>query len=208
MALRFYSGPQHRERAQQDLDRVARETGRSDVRIRARENGSVIVAGHYDGPGDASALAELERLKGLMINGTTPYATTYLAPPMSQGASRGNLPQYNLATAKERFGEDRAVYTLEYASFDEGSKSAYQQAAEEEVVRLRGQGELAFYYHGRFSSSVTLGLFGEDAKDDRDRFSAEVDFLQRRFKFLMRNGERIQSGEGTFWPTRLVRVPG
>ena len=51
------------------------------------------------------------------------------------------------------------------------------------------------------------GVFSVDARDANARFSPEVDALQRRFTFLMKNGDRIPLSEGTCWPTRLVRVP-
>ena len=209
IALRFYSGPAHQEQAQSELAIVSRETGRSDARVRTRERGSVIVAGRYGGPGDSAALTELARIKKIERDGNRPYSAAYLAPPLKKGSQAGANEELNLETAKARYGADRAVYTLEYASFDKGSASSYQSKAESEARRLRDAGERAFYFHGRSSSSVTIGLFDETAIDRSNRFSSEVDFLQRRFKFLLRNGERIDpEGKGTFWPTRLVRVPG
>ncbi|GAB4546426.1 MAG: hypothetical protein Tsb0013_05280 [Phycisphaerales bacterium] len=208
IALRFFSGPGHREAAQRALAQVARETGRPDARVRTRERGSVIVAGRYSGPGDAGALAELERIQAIASGDARPYERSYLAPPVVDTGPGLGADELDLNGAKARFGEDRAVYTLEYATFDEGGPARYRRAAEEEAARLRSEGELAFYYHGRSNSTVTLGLFGIDAVDNNARFSPEVDFLQRRFKFLMQNGDRIPLGEGTYWPTRLVRVPG
>ncbi len=208
IALRFYSGEGHREQAHRDLSAVARQSGRTDARVRTRDAGSVIVAGRFSGPGDPNALAELNRLKAIRVGEGAPFARAYLAPPITDNDPGAGASELDLAGAKARFGDRDAVYTLELGSYDKGSQQKYRKAAEEEARRLRQQGELAFYYHGRFNSSVTLGLFPESAVDANNRFSPEVDFLKQRFKFLMKNGDRIEMGEGTFWPSRLVRVPG
>lgn len=213
IALRFFSGPGHQEQAQRALPALAEAVGTNALRVRTQENGSVVLLGRYAGPGDQRGLAEIERLRTIAdTNGNPVFATAYLAPPPAQGPDAGTLPEANLATVRERYGSE-AVYTLQHALFDRGSRSGYQREAERLVRELRAQGELAFYYHGRTSSVVTLGIFGEDAVDARNRFSPAVDALQRRFRFAMKNGERVprpradRSAPEQFFPTQLVRIP-
>ena len=207
IAVAFLSGPGHRDFAIQRVQKVARDIGRSDLRVRSRDQGSVIVAGRYTGPGDPAALAEIKRIKAIEIDGDRPYERAYLTPPVENRVAATTLDELDLRGAKARFGDEQAVYTLQYATFDEGNAAQYRARAIEEARRRRSEGELAFFFHGRSNSTVTLGVFGVDALDANARFSPEVDALQRRFTFLMKNGERIPLSEGTFWPTRLVRVP-
>lgn len=210
IALAFYSGAQHRAIAMENAPIIAQQSGRTDLRVRSLERGSVIVAGTYRGPGDPNAMAELERLKGIAVGDARPFASAYLAPPVTDSVDARQVGEFDLRGAKARFGEKNAVYTLEFTLYNEGGARDYRSAAERTVLQLRGEGETAFYYHGNHSSVVTLGLFGDDAIDPRtNRYSPAVDALQRRFKFAMVNDEKapVPGQPGTFHATKLVRVP-
>lgn len=158
------------DRAQNMLKIIQNDAGLKDAFIEQRSEGLVIAYGSYLGRDEA--MKDLERIRKTRLMSTTPFENAIIAPP-SSGELRGSNPMYDLRTAKQRYGE-QAVYTLQigvYGRVDYQSPSpeelvAYRKAAEDAVRDLRGQGEIAFYYHAPARSMVTIGVFGEDDFDN------------------------------------------
>ncbi len=158
------------DRAQNMLKIIQNDAGLKDAFIEQRSEGLVIAYGSYLGRDEA--MKDLERIRKTRLMSTTPFENAIIAPP-SSGELRGSNPMYDLRTAKQRYGE-QAVYTLQigvYGRVDYQSPipeelAAYRKAAEEAVRDLRGQGEIAFYYHAPARSMVTIGVFGEDDFDN------------------------------------------
>lgn len=182
---------------------------------------SVVIAyGSYPSGGDPSAQRDLRRLRELEVNGRHPFETAVIAPPPFSGIA-GTIPEYDLSTARQRFGA-QAIYTLQVAVYERGGDKEptplelqeVRLAAERAAVELRREGELAFYYHGPRRSMVTLGLFGDADYDVQrpERESPRLTLLRRKYPYNLVNGAtylvrtRGQS-KPTEQPSFAVSVP-
>mgnify|MGYP006421448171 CR=1 FL=1 len=206
------------------LGRVRERDGIGGVRAQTRSGRIMILTGSYDGPNDPRAMEDLERFHTLEVNGRRPYARAYLTPP-SPESLKGSNPEFDLRTAKERFG-DGAAYTLQigvYGTLGDESLSAekrreFRDAAEGAVAALRAEGERAFYYHAPNMSMVTVGVLRESEFDpstmppiESDRLKA----LREQYPHNLLNGQGIRQTETTdtgqrvtrLQPSRLVGIP-
>lgn len=208
IALEFFSGAGHVDRARQRRDQIARMLGRQDVFVRLLPRGSVVVLGSYSGPKDPRAQRDLDWIQQLTVAGQHPYARSYLAPPPPPPPDMGNVPELNLLSAK-RVAGNRALYTLQVAVFESAQREKAKRAAERFAVQLRQRGDMAFYYHGATKSMVTIGIFGAEAYDTQThRVSLEVQALQRRYPYNLMNGtDKITEGGGPPQPSMLVQIP-
>lgn len=201
--------PQTRLQAEDALRRV-RETGLHEAYLERRGRRLVLAYGRYPGPEDAAAQRDLELVRGIEWRGGNPFAGAAIVPPA--GAVIGDHPEYNLLTVKERFGE-AAKYTLMVANYSrldrqQPSKrdlAQFRDSAEEATLVYRRGGEQAFYYHGPNSSSVTMGVFGDEVLD-ADRGSQLLDDLRRRHPHMLINGAGLKTN-GRLEPTKLVGIP-
>ncbi len=212
------------ERAESMLTQV-RTTGRLPDAFMMERNGRIVVAvGSYDDPAQRVAQIELQRVRGIEIDGAKPYEHAFLAPP-SGDLARGTIPEYDLRNARRQYGEN-AIYTLQvavYAREDdqkpaEADLAQFRATAEKAATSLRQEGELAFYYHGPNRSMVTVGIFGEkDVKVDRGvtTESARLQPARDRHPLNLLNGrtiiEHVRTSTGGTVPrdqaSFLVRVP-
>jgi hypothetical protein len=84
------------------------------------------------------------------------------------GATAATLMQFDLSTVRDRVSDD-IKYTLQVARYGHTDRSqptpqelvGFREAAEKAVLELRQAGEEAFFFHGPFGSTVTIGLFSE-----------------------------------------------
>jgi hypothetical protein len=111
------------------------------------------------------------------------------------------------------------VYTLQVAVFyPERGFNEPRKAAVELVRQLRAEGHQAFHHHDGSRSTVTVGLFGEDAvihdtQTGKNTLSSEVQRFRSReeFKYNYENGQKrtkIVDGKRFVPYSFLVRVPG
>ncbi|MCL4221463.1 MAG: hypothetical protein KJZ65_08830 [Phycisphaerales bacterium] len=211
-------------RADNMLDQV-RTTGRLPDAFKMERNGRHVVAvGSYDDPAQRIAQLELQRVRGIEIDGAKPYEHAFLAPPPGD-LSRGSIPEYDLRNARKQYGK-KAVYTLQVAVYareddqkpTEADLNQFRAAAEKAATSLRQGGELAFYYHGPNRSMVTVGIFGEeDVKVARGitTESARLQLTRDRHPLNLRNGrtivEHVRTSTGGTVPrdqaSFLVKVP-
>ncbi|MFG0260765.1 MAG: hypothetical protein ACF8LK_10500 [Phycisphaerales bacterium JB041] len=215
------------ERAEIGLAKVVNEAGLTGAFVEKRDKATVVAYGRYDGPDDPRAIADLERLRTLRVAGQTPFAAALLSPP-DPSLLTGSLPELDLRNAKRLFGEDNALYTLQIGIYGRGDRSPataaeireFRKAAEQAAVLLRRDGELAFYYHAPERSMVTVGVFGQDDYDPRNRQGIEsFELIQTRERHALNllNGQGIREripgtkGEGAsafrLQPSKLVAVP-
>lgn len=178
-----------------------RTTGRLPDAFKMERNGRQVVAvGSYDDPAQRVAQIELQRVRGIEVDGVKPYEHAFLAPP-SGDLSRGSIPEYDLRNARQQYGK-KAVYTLQVAVYareddqkpTESDLTQFRAAAEKAAMGLRQGGELAFYYHGPNRSMVTVGIFGEeDVKVARGvtTESARLQLARDRHPLNLRNGSTI-----------------
>lgn len=184
-----------------------------------RGEATCILLGAFKGPDDPAAKTELERVQQIVIDGVAVYSTTYLAPPPKKDL-KGSIPEYNLAQAKLLFGK-RAVQTLQVGVYGredidkptEKDLKECREAAEQAVVKLRQEGEQAFYYHGPRRSMVTVGVFDLTDFDPRvpNYKSSRLRDTQKRFPHNLYNGQAIRvkapGQPARLQPSNLVAIP-
>jgi hypothetical protein len=203
------------------LARVRAQPGLEAAFLEERGKAVVVAYGKYPSLDAPAARADLERIRGLAVEGGTPFAGAMLAPPVFD-ALPGTIPEYDLRNAKAQAGAERAAYTLQvgvYCRLDDQEPSPkelaeFRKAAEKAAVEMRRQGETAFYFHGPRRSMVTVGLFGVDDYDLRQSRlrSPAIAKLMERFPHNLVNGagvKRKRSGqaEAVMDPSFVVAVP-
>lgn len=203
------------------LARVRAQAGLEAAFLEERGKAVVVAYGKYPSLDAPAARADLERIRGLAVEGGTPFAGAMLAPPVFD-ALPGTIPEYDLRNAKTQAGADKAAYTLQvgvYCRLDDQEPSPkelaeFRKAAEKAAVEMRRQGDTAFYFHGPRRSMVTVGLFGVDDYDLRQSRlrSPAIARLMERFPHNLVNGagvKRKRSGqaEAVMDPSFVVAVP-
>lgn len=212
--------------AAEALNEVQTTGGLPQAYLERRGQSTVVAYGHYQTQDDPRALSDLKRIQELVVNGRRPFTTAWLAPPELSGI--GRFPQFDLRQAKQAHG-DEATYTLQigyYGRLDrlpnQEELAEFRAAAEEAAVRLRREGELAFYFHSPRGSTVTIGVFEKWEFDTSFAPPVQSDALQAardRYPQNLVNGQgvkervRVQTPEGNMeWmeqiqKSRLVAVP-
>jgi hypothetical protein len=218
--LVVFRGEDQADLAKLALAKVQGEGGLPEAVIEKRGAATAIAFGHFTSGDGPDAVAELRRVQEMTVSGQKPYRYALLAPPPNK-ADPGTIPQYNLSQARVLFG-DAAMYTLQVCVYGredldhatEKELTEARRAAEQAALKLRQEGEMAFYYHGPRRSMVTVGVF------DSTDFDAEAPTLKSaRLKDAMRrhpnnlyNGAGIsekRKGEvkGRLQPSMLVAIP-
>src|SRR5690606_24048332 len=167
---------------------IGRLAGRSDVSVRTTPRGAAIVAGAWIDPADPDAQEALRRVRSVQVGADLPFAQAFLAPPLQAG-DPGEAPELNLLAARDIFGA-RAEYTLQIAVYESPDRAEAKRAAEQAALRLRRDGELAFYYHGPSRSMVTVGIFSErDLQGPARAFGPAILAVQERYPLNLLNGQ-------------------
>lgn len=228
IVLVAFTGETQTEAATLGHAKVVNEAGLTATRIEKRDKATVIAYGRYDGPDDPRATEDLERLRTMRVGGQMPFAAALLSPPDPSHLT-GSLPDLDLRNAKRLFGKDKALYTLQVAIYGRGDRSPasaeeiaeFRATAERAAALLRRDGELAFYYHAPERSMVTIGVFGQQDYDPRNRAGIEsIDLIMARerhpLNLLNGNGiyEKIPGSKDDgprsrrLQPSQLVSIPG
>lgn len=197
IAIAVFRGESSFEDASQMLGRVRREGGLPQAYLQRRGPSTIIAYGGYEDPTVPAAQADLNRIQSLLVDGAPAYAFAYLTPPLRTGAVR-ELNEYDLLRAKRTYG-NAAMYTLQvgwYGREDQDRSTEvdlkeFRAAAEAAVVRLRQEGELAYFYHGPNRSMVTVGVFDTSDFDPIGKpgfESARLRDTKRRHPLNLYNG--------------------
>lgn len=215
------------ETARLSLHKVRTEAGLGDAYLTRHGKALVLAYGRYPSHDTPRAQNDLRRIQNMVIDGDRPFAAALLVPP--DGADIGTMPEYDLRNAKARYGS-RAVYTLQVGVYSRedgrpmspAERAEIRKLAEQAVLELRRQGELAFYYHGPNRSMVTVGIFGEDdyrvsATDGRVVQSHTLTLTRQRHPHNLLNGRGIRvrvpnvpANSPHAWqlqPSGLVNIP-
>lgn len=213
IVLESFQGAQSVAIAQSRLAEVARLSGLADVSVRTTPQGAAIVAGLWRHPSEPGAQEALRRVRSVSAGAERPFAQAFLAPPV-RGVDAGELPELNLASAKSIFGS-RAVYTLQIGVYEAPDRAQAKRAAEQAALRLRREGELAFYFHGPVRSMVTVGVFSDrDLQGPARAYGPAITAVHERYPINLLNGqfpivERVPGArEQRQQPSTLVRIPG
>ncbi len=204
IVLVAFRGEQAEAAAVQGLQRVE-AAGVRGAYLERRGQSIALAVGRFDAADDPAALQTLAQLQAMEIEGGRPFAGAVLAPP-SPDLLKGSVPEYDLRTVKQRFGDD-ALYTLQVAVYGRADRempepaelAEYRQAAERAVYELRREGEQAFYYHAPVRSMVTIGVLGPE---DHDPMVPGIE-SQRLRELRLRHPHNLLNGQGI-----RQRVPG
>lgn len=202
------------------LHKVQTEGNLPGAFIERRGEAVVIAYGQYESGDSARGVEELKRIQSMEVNGEKPFRDALLAPPVN-GSNLGGMPQINLVQAKALYGE-HALYTLQVGVYgrqdllhptEEDLKEA-RKAAEQAAMKLRQEGELAFYYHGPRMSMVTVGVFDEVDFDPQvpTAQSSRLRDARKRFPYNLYNGAGIKErrpgqAEARMQTSTLVAIP-
>jgi hypothetical protein len=227
IAIHLFQGRDAATAAQMGLSKLQREAGLKDAYIEQRGGAVALLYGRYDGPDDARAVQDLQRIKEMVVDGGKPFEGAVLSPPVTVAAA-GTREDMDLSMVASTLGKD-AVYTLQvgvYRLMEDREASAselalFRQQAEAAAIALRAQGQEAYYYHGPRSSTVTVGLFGEAdlITHTRDEYGQMVKLPRPRFSARVReamavspnnlvNGKTVagRGGRGN-QESGLIRIP-
>jgi hypothetical protein len=197
--------------------------GLRDAAVRRLGQGSALVVGRFESASDASAQAELKRVKAIERNGQKPFAGAMLLRTASDALSGPPQP-HDLRTLRAKFPNVRPLFSLQVAAWATlgDKKSSYDDmraAAEKYCAELRAKGHESWFLHDEDTetSIVTVGHFDRRAYDPKSTlFAPEVEDMMRAFPANLVNGEpllipidpRNPSGKTKPQPCRLVEVPG
>ncbi len=205
------------------LEAIQNQGGLPQAYIAKRADGLAIVYGRYSGSNDPRSKTDLKRIRSMVIDGGTPYVGAFFAAPSGE-ALAGSNPDFDLRNVKGRMG-DRAAYTLQIGVYGPDDYSdptprelaEYRKTAEQAVIRLRNEGEQAFYYHAATRSMVTIGVFSRDDHDATMTPPLESSALRaarEKFPHNTLNGmgirETIRTEQGKakrMQRSRLVEIP-
>jgi hypothetical protein len=214
------SGPDADRLAGLALEKVRTVGGLPEAYIEHRGKAAVVAYGRYDGPSSKDAQRDLERLHTLVIDKETPFANAVLSPPPFETLP-GSIPEYDLSTAKQRFGKN-ALYSLQVASYrrtdgkDPTAKdlAEFRADAEKAAIELRREGDEAYYYHGPRMSLVTVGIFGDKDLDVRQPKKESLRLTEARKKHPLNlvNGQGLKvkvrgQTEATLQPSTVIAIP-
>lgn len=223
IVLASFGGASAREEAQA-LAAQVQSLGLDGAYADQRGKGWVVAYGRYASLASPQAHEDLARIKQMTLEGDRPFAAAVLAPP-EQRRIAGSIPEYDLATVRQRYGSS-AAYTLQvaiYTRMDRREPSAadlaqFRKAAEEAANRLRREGQEAFYYHTARSSMVTVGVFTYKDCDATRRLpngeittgpakeSPAVAAAKERNPYNLVNGQAVKV-RGELQASMLVQLP-
>ncbi len=165
---------------------------------RERSSGSVVVVGHFSGPGDRAVKPLLDQVHAMVDGATRPFARAMLT--RLETSKESAMGAFDLRRARQANPTARSLYSVEVAVWsdfgsNEISLETIRTNAESHAKRLRTQGLIAFFHHDddRRMSIVTIGLFGPDAYNAQTMlYSSEVEAIKKKFPKLLVNGEELR----------------
>lgn len=220
IALVVFRGEGADELAQKALTKVQTEGGLPSSFLERRSESIIVAVGRFESADSPRAATEIKRIQEMIVAGQKPYKDALLMPPLAS-SNLGAMPEINLVQAKAMFG-DEALYSLQIAAYgrrdlpnpSEADIAEVRKSAEQAAIRLRQEGEQAFYYHGPRMSMVTIGVFGIDDFDPQTPSykSSRLLAAQKRHPYNLYNGAGIKEkrnpkSEGKLQPSNLVALP-
>ena len=216
------TGPDARATAMTVRDEIAKRVpALRDAFVSPTQRGFVVLAGRFPSPEDAEAQRRLAEVKAVTDRGAPLFPRAMLTRT-SANADLGPPGPNDLRTVRQNVPA-RDLYTVQVAAWGtfgspDISMDQVRRSAEDFCRQLRSQGSEAYYFHDLDAeiSTVTVGVFGEDAYDPRSTlFSPEVDDVMKRFPKHLVNGEEVliptdpddPSKGGVPQAPRLVEIP-
>lgn len=219
--LALFTTENHEEDAAVALAQVRDEGQLPEAQLQLRSGGTALVYGSFEGATDPKLKETLEFVRSIRVRGgQKAYANAFAGPPVRDGVM-GETPEMDLRTAAEQFGPD-AIYTLQVGIYgradrqrpSESELAGFRETAERKVAELREKGELAFYFHAKERSTVTVGVFGPNDHDPQrpGRESPRLRAAREAFPHNLVNGaetkEKVPNTDRErVSPSFLVAIP-
>ena len=220
--LASVTGPDHQANANAIREEVVRRYPQlNDAYVSTTQRGSVVLVGHFTGPQDPAAQAELKVVKEINEGNTRAFPRAMLTR-MGAGAEAGP-PGPNDLRIVRRSRPNSTLYSLQVAVWstfgtDELKMSDIKRSAETLCRQLRAEGNESYYFHDfdTKTSIVTVGVFGADAYDSKSTlYAPEVEAVMRKFPKHLVNGEELlipvdmrdPAGKTMPQSPRLVEIP-
>ncbi|MDA1007603.1 MAG: hypothetical protein O2800_01175 [Planctomycetota bacterium] len=170
----------------------------TEISVRSKPNGSVILAGHFAEATDPEAKEMLNRVRAIQVDGKPAFPRAMLTA-MKGVVDGERIGAWDVRQLRLRYSEVNPLYTIQVAvwsDFDstEITTSQVRTQSESYCRELRALGFPAFYLHTEspMMSVVTVGVYGVDAYDPRSTlFSDEVTAVMKRFPKHLVNGEEF-----------------
>jgi hypothetical protein len=220
--LASVTGAEHQANANAIREEVIRRYPQlNDAYVSTTQRGSVVLVGHFTGPQDPAAQAELKVVKEINEGNMRAFPRAMLTR-MGAGAEAGP-PGPNDLRIVRRTRPNATLYSLQIAVWsafgtDELKMSDIKRSAETLCRQLRAEGNEAYYFHDfdTKTSIVTVGVFGADAYDSKSTlYAPEVEAVMKKFPKHLVNGEELLMPVDMRDPTgktmpqspRLVEIP-
>lgn len=203
------------------LEKVRNQAGLRDAYLDQRGETTVVAYGSYSTATDPKAQADLKRIQNFEFEGGKPFAGAVLAPPEVTDKA-GSIPELDLLSIKND-PMSQAKYTLQvgvYGRLDNQMPSPsdlaqFRKAAEDAAVRLRREGDEAYYYHGRTMSMVLIGAFDENEYDEKNpgmMDSPRLKAAREKFLYNLVNGAGYKqkmagAAAAHLQRSQIVRIP-
>ena len=220
--LASVTGAEHQANANAIREEVVRRYPQlNDAYVSTTQRGSVVLVGHFTGPQDPAAQAELKVVKEINEGNMRAFPRAMLTR-MGAGAEAGP-PGPNDLRIVRRTRPNATLYSLQVAVWstfgtNELKMSDIKRSAETLCRQLRAEGNEAYYFHDfdTKTSIVTVGVFGADAYDSKSTlYAPEVEAVMKKFPKHLVNGEELLMPVDMRDPTgktmpqspRLVEIP-
>jgi hypothetical protein len=220
--LASVTGAEHQANANAIREEVIRRYPQlNDAYVSTTQRGSVVLVGHFTGPQDPAAQAELKVVKEINEGNMRAFPRAMLTR-MGAGAEAGP-PGPNDLRIVRRTRPNATLYSLQVAVWsafgtDELKMSDIKRSAETLCRQLRAEGNEAYYFHDfdTKTSIVTVGVFGADAYDSKSTlYAPAVEAVMKKFPKHLVNGEELLMPVDMRDPTgktmpqspRLVEIP-
>jgi hypothetical protein len=220
--LASVTGADHQANANAIREEVVRRYPQlNDAYVSTTQRGSVVLVGHFTGPQDPAAQAELKVVKEINEGNMRAFPRAMLTR-MGAGAEAGP-PGPNDLRIVRRTRPNATLYSLQVAVWsafgtNELKMSDIKRSAETLCRQLRAEGNEAYYFHDfdTKTSIVTVGVFGADAYDSKSTlYAPEVEAVMKKFPKHLVNGEELLMPVDMRDPTgktmpqspRLVEIP-
>lgn len=200
-----FEGSKHHSDAQKLAKRLGNDLFVPDVWVSEEEKFSTVYRGRYPDPTVDNAARDLRQTRMLRYDGGRPFAGASLVSLDVRGSSAADGGPLDLR-------QHRGMYSLQIGFYDKEYGPEFRQAAEKAAKVLRDEGNEAYFYHGRYLSLVTIGVFSDRDMvyvDNVANYGPVILELQKKFPYNLGNGLTLVdniNGEKREQPSFLVKV--
>ena len=205
--LASFAGMDQQKQAQ-DMVEQLKALNVTDVWMADEDGYTHVYRGKFNDPTKPEVESALRQSRMIKLGDDRPFGSARLVaaqPALEISTSEMDLKRYR----------DQGLYSLQVAVFDDTAGPNYQQYAQEAAVNFRKDGDQAYFYHGKFRSMVTIGIFTYDQAWTKrmsvsDMYSPTILNLQKKYPFNLFNGrtiiEKVDGKKVREQPSFLVQI--